>query len=74
MKKKNKINEVVMIIIEYMWLAMAVFTAIAGVMKFNEDGGFAVIFAWVFIVLSIMCVIMFFVRRSARKRRRGKNN
>ncbi|MFP4665058.1 MAG: hypothetical protein ACLFM1_11585 [Bacteroidales bacterium] len=68
---KNSKNQFTLIVIEYLWLAMAAFTLFAGIKKLNQ-GEYAQWYAWVFFVLAILCVVMFFVRRHARRQNKPK--
>jgi uncharacterized membrane protein len=71
MKKRNNNKNVFNVVIEILWVLMALFTLFSGirVLSIGTENEW---FAWVYFVFSLMCFLMFFFRRNSRKRNQRK--
>lgn len=64
---QKKTSRLVFLIIEILWLLMAVFTAYVGIRQLKENPDISWM-SWVYFVIAFLCIMMFFLRRSIRKR------
>ena len=70
-RKQNKNLKYVFIAIEVLWLLMAHFVLFAAyrIYKGNENNQWM---AWMYLVIAILCFVMFFQRKAIRKRNNRK--
>ncbi len=64
---QKKTSKIVFFVIEILWLLMAGFTTFVGFRQLKLDPEFSWM-AWVYFVIAFLCIMMFFMRRSMRKR------